>query len=129
VQEPAREWAVLRTLLGDIEMVMAKADLGIASRFAALAGDAGKQLFPVLRQSFEDTSRAVCDVLGFDELLQNEPWLARAIRLRNPYIDPMSLLQIELLKEWRAGDRKDAELERALFTAVKGVARGLMNTG
>ena len=54
---------------------------------------------------------------------------ARAIRLRNPYIDPMSLLQIELLKEWRAGDRRDTELERALFTAVKGVARGLMNTG
>jgi phosphoenolpyruvate carboxylase len=129
VQEAAREWAVLRTLLGDIEMVMAKADLGIARRFAALAGETGEQLYPRLRQSFEETAEVVCEVLGIDELLQNELWLARAIRLRNPYIDPMSLLQIELLKEWRAGDRQDIELERALLTSVKGVARGLMNTG
>jgi len=129
VQVAAREWAVLRTLLGDIEMVMAKADLDIAWRYSALAGDTGERLYPTLRQSFKDTARAICDVLEIDGLLQNEPWLARAIRLRNPYIDPMSLLQIELLKEWRAGGREDIELERALFTAVKGVARGLMNTG
>ena len=129
VQEPARDWAVLRTLLGDVEMVMAKADLGIAARYAELAGDVGKSLFPELRQSFDETSQLLCEVRGISELLANEPWLARAIRLRNPYIDPMSVLQIEMLKEWRAGDRQDTELERALFTSVKGVARGLMNTG
>jgi len=110
-------------------MVMAKADLDIARRYSALAGESGAVVYPQLRQSFEEASRGVCEVRGIDQLLQNEPWLARAIDLRNPYIDPMSLLQIELLKEWRAGDRRDAELERALFTAVKGVARGLMNTG
>jgi phosphoenolpyruvate carboxylase len=55
--------------------------------------------------------------------------LARAIQLRNPYIDPMSLTQVELLRAWRAGGRKDRGLERALFTTIKGLARGLLNTG
>ena len=91
VQEAAREWAVLRALLGDIEMVMAKADLGIARRFASLAGETGERMYPQLRRSFEETAQVICEVLGIDELLQNELWLARAIRLRNPYIDPMSL--------------------------------------
>lgn len=125
----AREWAVLRVLLSDVEMVMAKADPGIAARYAELAGETGRSLFPELRRAFEQTAKLVCEARGGSELLENEPWLARAIRLRNPYIDPMSLVQIEMLKEWRAGGREDEELERALFTTVKGIARGLMNTG
>jgi phosphoenolpyruvate carboxylase len=125
----AREWSVLRVLLSDVEMVMAKADLGIAARYAELAGEVGRSLFPELRQAFELTAGLVCEARGSNELLEHEPWLARAIRLRNPYIDPMSLVQIEMLKEWRAGQRANEELERALFTTVKGIARGLMNTG
>jgi len=129
VSTAAREWPVLRTLLGDIEMVLAKSDLGIAARYAALAGATGKSVFPELKAAFERTLKLVCEVSGIKAPLDNEPWLARAIRLRNPYIDPMSLLQIEMIKEWRAGDRKDTALENALFTSIKGIARGLMNTG
>ncbi|MCA8915806.1 MAG: phosphoenolpyruvate carboxylase [Planctomycetes bacterium] len=129
VRAAASEWPVLRTLLGDVEMVMAKADLGIASRYAELAGEAGKGLFSELREAFEQTRKLVCEVRGATGLLEREPWLARAIGLRNPYIDPMSLLQIEMLKEWRAGNREDSVLEAELFTTVKGIARGLMNTG
>ena len=129
LRHAAQEWPVLRTLIGDVEMVMAKADFGIAARYAKLAGKVGESLFPVLSAAFENTRSLVCAVRGTRQLLEREPWLARAIRLRNPYIDPMSLTQIELLKEWRAGKRKDTGLEQALFTTVKGIARGLMNTG
>ncbi|MEZ5992563.1 MAG: phosphoenolpyruvate carboxylase [Planctomycetota bacterium] len=129
VQTAAREWAVLRTLIGDVEMVMAKADFSMAERYAALAGDVGESLFPELQAAFTETGELIREVREVGDLLEHEPWLAKSIRLRNPYIDPMSLLQIQLLKEWREGDRKDTELERALFTTVKGIARGLMNTG
>jgi phosphoenolpyruvate carboxylase len=127
VRVAAREWPVLRALLGDVEMVMAKSDLGIAERYAALADDAS--LFKEFKQRFETTRSLLLHVREEDELLQREPWLARAIRLRNPYIDPMSLTQIKLLQQWREGGRKDQALESALFTTVKGIARGLMNTG
>jgi phosphoenolpyruvate carboxylase len=125
----ARDWSVLRVLLADVEMVMAKADIGIAARYAELADPAAGDLFAELKAGFESTREQILAVREQKELLEREPWLARAIRLRNPYIDPMSLTQIELLRQWRAGDRKDRELEKALFTTVKGVARGLMNTG
>lgn len=129
VRAAARNWPLLRTMLSDVEMVMAKADMDIGARYAELAGDVGKELFPELRAAFEQTRELICEVKEIMQLLDNEPWLARAIALRNPYIDPMSLLQIELLKEWRAGDREDKRLEKALLTTVKGIARGLMNTG
>jgi phosphoenolpyruvate carboxylase len=128
VREAATEWPVMRTLLGDVEMVMAKADLGIARRYAELAGNVS-ELFDEIRDAFNTAGHLICEVCGMTSLLEREPWLARAIKLRNPYIDPMSLLQIEMLKEWRKTDRTDQELERALFTTVKGIARGLMNTG
>ena len=62
-------------------------------------------------------------------LLDHEPLLQEIIRLRNPYVDPMSLIQVDLLRRWRAGGRKDEALERALFKTVRGIARGLRNTG
>jgi phosphoenolpyruvate carboxylase len=129
VRRAARDWPLLRTMLSDVEMVMAKADMDIAARYAELAGDVGKELFPELRAAFDRTGELIREVKEIKVLLQHEPWLARAIALRNPYIDPMSLIQIDLLKEWRAGDRKDKSLEQALLTTVKGIARGLMNTG
>jgi phosphoenolpyruvate carboxylase len=129
VRKCALEWPVLRVSLADVEMVMAKADIGIAARYAALADKAAGKLFEELRGAFELTREQVLTVREQNELLEHEPWLARAIQLRNPYIDPMSLTQVELLRAWRAGGRKDRGLERALFTTIKGIARGLLNTG
>lgn len=121
--------ATLTGLLNDVEMVLAKADLGIARRYAGLAGAAGAALFPRFEREFERTVALLQDLLETDRLLDRDPVLRRAIRLRNPYIDPMSFLQVDLLARWRATERTDAELERALFATVHGVARGLMNTG
>jgi phosphoenolpyruvate carboxylase len=76
-----------------------------------------------------DAVRTVIRLQGTDDVLDREPTLKRSIRLRNPYVDPMSLVQVDLLRRWREGGRSDPEIERALFTTVRGVARGLRNTG
>ena len=129
LQEMAAGWPFFATLLADVEMVLAKADMGIARRYARLAGADGAPVFTQLQDEFQRTAERICDARGTQRLLENELALRRAIRLRNPYIDPMSLLQIDLLKRWRAADRPDGELLDALFTTVKGIAGGMQNTG
>ncbi len=126
----AREWPFLRTLLDDVEMVLAKCDLDIATRFSRLAGDdLHARFFPRLRDEFALTRHWVLRLKGSDELLTGDPRLAQSIRLRNPYIDPMSLIQLDLLARWRATERSDAALFAALVTTVNGIAQGLQNTG
>ncbi|MGE0434968.1 MAG: phosphoenolpyruvate carboxylase, partial [Planctomycetota bacterium] len=129
LREMAAAWPVFGTLLADAEMVLAKADMPIALRYSRLAGDVGQRVYPRILAEFERTRATICDARQQTDLLDRDPVLRRAIRLRNPYIDPMSLLQIDLLRRWRAADRNDDDLERALFTTVKGIARGLQNTG
>ncbi len=124
-----RDWPFFANLIGDVEMVLAKADMEVAARYARLAGEVGARVFPIIRSAFDRTVGLVLSFHREEELLDREPVLARAIRLRNPYVDPMSVLQVELLSRWRAGGRADDELERALFTTVRGIARGLRNTG
>ena len=128
-RDMARHWPFFRNLLADVEMVLAKADPDIASRYFALGGDDARALGAQLTASFEKVSARVLEVLQQDQLLESQPVLARAIRLRNPYVDPMNFLQIESLARWRASGREDEGLERVLFTTVKGIARGLQNTG
>ncbi|MCB9881001.1 MAG: phosphoenolpyruvate carboxylase [Planctomycetes bacterium] len=125
----ARDWPCLATLLADVEMVCAKADLRVAERYARLAGEVGERLFPQCRSEFERTTAALLRVLGQRELLERDPTLQRSIQLRNPYVDPISLLQVDLLAQWRATNREDAELESVLGQTVRGIARGLQNTG
>lgn len=125
----ARDWPFFATLLADVEMVLAKSDLVIAGRYAELAGDVGRGLFPLICEEHERTVSAVLEVTESTELLDRDPTLRRAIRLRNPYVDPLSLVQIDLLRRWREGDHQDVELERVLAQTVRGIARGLRNTG
>jgi phosphoenolpyruvate carboxylase len=122
-------WPFFANLIADTEMVLAKADMNIGARYAELAGKVGERIWPRILEEFELTCRMVCDLQATPTLLAREPVLQRAIRLRNPYVDPMSLMQVDLLKRWREGNREDAALERVLLTCVKGIARGLQNTG
>jgi len=85
--------------------------------------------FGLIRAEFERTRRWVLRLKGSDELLRGDPRLAVSIRLRNPYVDPMSLLQVDLLRRWRAGGGEDDALLRALVACVNGVSQGLQNTG
>ena len=129
MRKAAREWPFLRTFLADVEMVLAKSDMDIAARYSELAGDVGARLFPQLQAEHERSIQTILEIAETDELLQHDPTLQRSIRLRNPYIDPMSFVQIDFLARWRASDREDADLERVLAQTVRGIARGLRNTG
>ncbi|MFT7486153.1 MAG: phosphoenolpyruvate carboxylase, partial [Candidatus Paceibacteria bacterium] len=123
------DWPFLAMLVSDVEMVLAKSDLDIAARYAQLAGAAGTRLFPILQAEHARTIAAVLELNQANELLDHDSTLQRSIRLRNPYIDPMSFVQIDLLQRWRSGNREDKELERVLIQTVRGIARGLRNTG
>jgi phosphoenolpyruvate carboxylase len=125
----ARHWPFFETLLGDLGMVLAKADMDIAAAYAELAGDLGGQIFGRIRRDYQRTKEQVLELRNEDQLLDREPVLQRSIRLRNPYVDPMSLVQVDLLRRWRACDRADPALEQALYETVRGIARGLRNTG
>ena len=125
----AENWLFLANLLEDAEMAMAKADMGIAQRYAGLAGDLGRQYFPRIAEEFERTAKMICRLKGQKNLLDRDPTLKRSILLRNPYVDPMSFSQVDLLARWRDGGREDSDLEQALIASVHGIAQGLQNTG
>jgi phosphoenolpyruvate carboxylase len=127
--EMAHDWPFFANALDDVEMLLAKCDLAIAEAFSKLAGPLHEGFFRLIRDEFERSRAWVLRLKGARELLEGDPRLAASIRLRNPYIDPMSLLQVDLLERWRAGDRQDDALLQALVACVNGVAQGLQNTG
>ena len=101
----------------------------MGARYARLAGALGDHYFPLIRAEFD---RTVANVLALKQekaLLDSDPALQRSILLRNPYVDPMSLLQIDLLERWRAEGRPDDDVFRALLATVRGIAQGLQSTG
>jgi phosphoenolpyruvate carboxylase len=113
-----------------VEMGMAKADFSIARRYAGLVGDESlrERVFEMIADEFERTRRVILRVSGQARLLERNPVLARSIELRNPYVDPMSLVQIELLRRKRAGQESE-ELDYALAATMNGISAGLRNTG
>lgn len=129
MRELARDWPFFATLLADVEMVLAKADLGVAEAWSRLSGDAHRTFFPRVEAEFARTRDGLLRLVGRDALLAAEPRLATSIRLRNPYIDPLSVLQIDLVRRWRGAGRPDGALLEALVACVNGVSRGLQNTG
>jgi phosphoenolpyruvate carboxylase len=127
--EMFREWYFLRALTADVEMVLAKADLGIAHAYSELAGDLHDEFFPVIEAEFALTQDLILRYSDQEALLENDPTLQRAIMLRNPYVDPMSLMQVSLLARWRKSKYEDKALFEALLASVNGIAQGLQNTG
>ena len=125
----ARDWPFFAAMLDDVEMLLAKSDLDIFERYSRLAGDAHDAFFPDIAAEFARTRDAILAIKGEDELLAGDYRLRLSIRLRNPYVDPISLLQVELLRRWREGGREDEELLRALFATINGIAAGVQNTG
>jgi phosphoenolpyruvate carboxylase len=124
-----QEWPFFANLIDDVEMVMAKADMNIAARYADLADDSIRPLFDDISAAFERTVDIVLSIKSSENLLDDDPALQRSIRLRNPYTDPISLLQVDLLQRWRETDRTDNHLLEALFASVRGIAQALQNTG
>ena len=123
------EWFFLRSLTADAEMVLAKSDLGIAELYSHLSGDLHDQFFPVIQKEYELTRDLILEYSDHETLLEGDVTLQRAIMLRNPYVDPMSLMQVDLLSRWRESGYEDQELFTALLASVNGIAQGLQNTG
>jgi phosphoenolpyruvate carboxylase len=127
----ARAWPFFDDLLAKIEMVCAKADLDVARAYVArLGGDAA--LLAELEAEFARTVDCLLAIRGTERLLDDAPVLQSAITLRNPYVDPLSLLQITLMQRKRAsaeGSDERARIEDALATTLSGIAQGLRNTG
>ena len=129
VQAMNQGWPFFRALLWDLENVLAKADLGIAARYSKLSGELHERFFARMRTEFDLCVEKVLQIKEQQVLLEQQGNLRRSIRLRNPYVDPMSLLQIELLRRWRASGRENETLFTALIASINGIARGLQDSG
>jgi phosphoenolpyruvate carboxylase len=130
LQHMMREFPWFIDLIRNVELALAKADFEIARRYSLLVKDAAirNAIFPRLQEEYERTRQTILAVTGQTELLETNPVLARSIRLRNPYVDPMSLIQIELLRRKRDGDNSP-RLQRAIAATINGISAGLRNTG
>ena len=130
LRQIARGFPMFSGLLSNVELGMAKADLGIAREYSGLVKNAAlrKRIFSMLEDEFFRSRRMLLRVTGQRELLARNRVLARSIRLRNPYVDPMSLIQVELLRRQQQGEQS-SELDYPLGATINGIAAGLHNTG
>ena len=121
-------WPFFRALVESLEMSLAKTSMEIAERYLELVPDAelAGRVFGRLREEHDRTREAVLGIVGTRELLDRHPVLQQSVRLRNPYVDPMNAIQVELLKRHRAGDE---EALRPLLRSIAGIAAALRNTG
>jgi phosphoenolpyruvate carboxylase len=123
------EWFFFRSLIADAEMVIAKSDLGISRLYSKLSGDLHDKFFPTILAEFELTRDTILEYSEHESILEGDITLQRAIMLRNPYVDPISLMQVDLLKRWRDSNRNDSRVFNALLATVNGMAQALQNTG
>jgi phosphoenolpyruvate carboxylase len=130
LQQMLDQFPLFDDLIHNVEMGLAKADLSIARLYAGLVADESlrERVFGMVAEEFERTKRVVLRLTGQTRLLEKNPVLARSIRLRNPYVDPLSLIQVALLRRKRDGE-DDENLNYALAATINGIAAGLRNTG
>jgi phosphoenolpyruvate carboxylase len=128
-RQMASTWPYFRALLGNAELALAKADLGIAERYAALVPDVDlrQRIWTAIVAEYDRTVERVLAATGQSALLEAEPMLRRSIDRRNPYVDPLSYVQVELLRRYREVPNDD--LLRGVLRTVNGIAGGLKNTG
>jgi phosphoenolpyruvate carboxylase len=135
LQTMARELPLFLDIIRNVEMALAKADFGIARLYASLVEDEAlrNRVFTTLETEFDLTHRMILEITRQKSLLETNPVLNRSIRLRNPYVDPMSLIQVELIRRKRNaaanGEPDSPELNRAISATINGISAGLRNTG
>jgi len=130
LQELYREWPFFRTLLSNMDMVLAKSSIAIASRYAELVPDVAlrESIFGRIRREWHASIETLLDIMGHERLLQGNPLLERSIRNRFPYLDPLNHVQVELLKEHRA-QNPDEQVLRGIQLTINGISAGLRNSG
>ena len=129
-----KQWPFFRTLLSNLDMVLAKSDLRIASRYVDLVDDKklGKRIFNAIKAEWECTQAMLNQITGESDRLQSNPSLARSIEHRFPYLDPLNHLQVELMRRYRVRREDDPATERVqrgIHLSINGIAAGLRNTG
>jgi phosphoenolpyruvate carboxylase len=129
LRELYRGWAFFRASLSNLDMVLAKSDLGIAARYAELADTPLRQaVFPRIEAEWRRTRERLFEITGASEFLADNPTLARSIRNRFAYLDPLNHIQLALLRRYRAGDT-DERTVRAIHLSINGIAAALRNSG
>ena len=130
LQKMYRQWPFFRTLLSNMDMVLAKSDLALASRYSELVTDARlrKKVFTAIEAEWQRTAEALTRITGDKQRLTHNAALARSIKHRFPYIDPLHHLQVELVRRWRAG-QGDERVQTGIHISINGIAAGLRNTG
>ncbi|HVY24087.1 MAG TPA: phosphoenolpyruvate carboxylase [Steroidobacteraceae bacterium] len=121
-------WYFFQTLIDQVEMGLARADLDIAQYYDTLAGSGYADIQQIIRDEFALAKEHVLRLKGCAFLLDAEPTMQRAIRLRNPYLDPLHLMQVDLLARWRATGRQDRELHQTLLASINGIGQGLQGS-
>jgi phosphoenolpyruvate carboxylase len=134
LQRMHRHWPFFRTLLSNLDMVLAKSDLAIAARYVELVEDKklGKRIFALIGSEWQRTNDALSLITGEKRRLESNPALARSIEHRFPYLDPLNHLQVELMRRYRhrrEGDPGNERMQRGIHISINGVAAGLRNTG
>jgi phosphoenolpyruvate carboxylase len=130
LQKMYRQWPFFKTLLSNMDMVLAKSDLNLASRYSELVTDARlrTRIFGAIEAEWQSTVQALTDITGDKDRLAHNAALARSIRHRFPYIDPLNHLQVELVRRWRAGQTDD-RVKNGIHLSINGIAAGVRNTG
>ena len=130
LQKMYKQWPFFKTLLSNMDMVMAKSDLALAWRYAELVNDAKlrKKIFSAIEAEWHATTLALGQITGEKQRLANNAALQRSIKHRFPYIDPLHHLQVELVRRYRAGIT-DERVQRGIHISINGIAAGLRNTG
>ena len=126
--EMAQNWPFFRSMIGNMEMVLAKSDMDIAARYAALAGTQGDAIFSRIHESWQRTVDSLLAATGQARLLQRNPALDTSIRLRLPYVEPLNLLQVEMLKRHRSGEA-DPRIAEGIQLSINAIATALRNSG
>jgi phosphoenolpyruvate carboxylase len=130
LQKMVKQWPFFKTLLSNMDMVLAKSDLALASRYSELVTDAKlrKKIFSAIEAEWHRTAHVLSLITGDKHRLEHNPALARSIRHRFPYIDPLHHLQVELIRRYREG-KADERVQRGIHLSINGIAAGLRNTG
>jgi phosphoenolpyruvate carboxylase len=133
LREMYAQWPFFRQLLDNAQMILSKADMDIARRYASLCPDEGlrMEIFGRIEREYLETLSAIRQISQVQEMLEKEPQLQQSIKLRNPYIDPMSFIQIELIQRLRSNPSEPqiSQLQEAILMTINGIAAGLKNTG
>ncbi|RWZ58096.1 phosphoenolpyruvate carboxylase [Halobacillus fulvus] len=131
LQHMYENWPFFRSTINNLQMALTKADIQTAKEYTALVNDPeiGERIFQTIVDEYNETKDILLQITGDDELLDHQPTIKESVRLRNPYVDPMNFLQVELIKELRNSEEENEELLTEVLLTISGIAAGLRNTG